>query len=55
MIRVFYNQNTRKLEVRNLIGPHNRLQEILEWLREHRGLVPIKEHILRLPARVLTS
>ena len=55
MIRVFYNRITRRYEVLNLIGPERRLTEILEWLREHRGLIPIEEHILRLPMRIINA
>jgi len=53
MIRVFYNQKTRRYEVLNLIGPKRRFTEILEWLREYRNLIPIEEHVLQLPARLL--
>jgi hypothetical protein len=55
MIRVFYNQTTRRLEIRNLIGPKNRLPEILEWLRERHGLIPIEEYVLQIPVSRLTA
>jgi len=53
MIRVFHDQKHGGYVMLNLIGPKSRLQEIMEWLREHRSLIPIDEHILKLPARIL--
>jgi len=53
MIRVFYNQMTRRLEIRNLIGPEQRLAEILEFLKKHRKLILLEEHVLQLPTRLL--
>jgi len=53
MIRVFYNQMTRRLEIRNLIGPKQRLTEILEFLKKHRKLILLEEHVTRIPVRLL--
>ena len=53
MIRVFYNQMTRHLEIRNLIGPEWRLPEILEFLKKHRKLILLEEYVTRIPARLL--
>jgi len=53
MIRVFFNLETRRLEIRNLIGPQSRLAEILEWLKKHRKLILLEEYVTRLPARLL--
>jgi len=53
MIRVFYNQTTRRLEIRNLIGPERRLTEILEFLKKHRNLILLEEYVTRIPARLI--
>jgi len=53
VIRVFFNLETRRLEERNLIGPEWRLTEILEFLKKHRKLILLEEHVTRIPARLL--
>jgi len=53
MIRVFYNLETRRLEIRNLIGLEWRLSEILEFLKKRRKLILLEEHVTRIPARLL--
>ena len=39
MMLLFYEPRTRRYRLLNLIGPKNRLHEILEWLRKYRDLI----------------